>query len=129
VSAVWTISRIDSIQRTSLYVAAALCVGSLFFMSIPITVGVVLGGIIVIVNFRWLRRLVERLMVKKGEGKKTLYGEYVLKLLFFLAIPCGVIYYRKFLFDLDPLAFVVGLSTVFIAIFVEGLRGFLKKDR
>jgi len=123
---VWSLSRIDSIERISLYVAAALCAGSLFFVSLSVTLGVALGGFIVVVNFRWLRRLIERAMAK-GEGvKKTLYGEYLLKFLLFLAVPCGVIYYRKFLFDLNPLAFVVGLSTVFIAICVEGLRGVLK---
>ena len=61
--------------------------------------------------------------------KWCLYGEYALKLLLSLAVPCGVIYYRKLLFDLDPLGFVVGLSTVFIAICVEGLRGVFKETR
>lgn len=125
----WTLSRIDSIEKTNLYVAAALCAGSLFFASLSVTLGVALGGLIAVVNFRWLRRLIERAMAKGGGVKKTLYGEYALKLILFLAIPCGVIYYRKFLFDLNPLAFVVGLSTVFIAICLEGLRGVLKGVR
>ncbi len=129
VNAVWTISRVDSIERTSIYVAAALSAGSLFFVSLPVTLGVAVGGVIVIINFRWLRRLVERAMAKGEGAKKTLYGEYFLKLLLFLAVPCGVIYYREFLFDLDPLAFVVGLSTVFIAIFVEGLKDVFKGVR
>jgi hypothetical protein len=126
---VWTLSRIDSIERTSLYVAGALCAGSLILASLSVTVGVALGALIVVVNFRWLRRLVERAMAKGGRVKKALYGEYALKLLFILAIPCGVIYYRKFLFDLNPLAFVVGLSTVFIAVCVEGLMGVVKGAR
>jgi hypothetical protein len=128
-NAVWTLSRIDSIERTSLYVAAALCAGSLFFVSFSVSIGVAFGGLIVIVNFHWLRRLVERLMGNRREGKKALYGEYILKLLFFLVIPCAVIYFRKFLFDLNPVAFVIGLSTVFIAICVEGLAGVLKRER
>jgi hypothetical protein len=128
-NAVWTLSRIDSIERISFYVAVALCAGSLFFVSVSITIGVALGGLIVIVNFHWLRRLVERLMAKREKIKKALVGEYILKLLFFLAIPCAVIYFRKLLFDLNPVAFVIGLSTVFIAICVEGLAGVLKRER
>ncbi|NIQ40417.1 MAG: hypothetical protein GTN81_17805 [Proteobacteria bacterium] len=128
-NAVWTLTRIDSIERTSLYVVIALCAGSLLFLSLSITIGVALGGLIVIVNFHWLRRLVERLMAGKKDGKKALVGEYILKLLFFLAIPCAVIYFRKILFDLNPVAFVIGLSTVFIAICVEGLTGLLKRER
>ena len=124
-----TLSRIDSIERTNLYVAGVLCAGSLVFASLPVTLGVGLGALIVVVNFRWLRRLVERAMAKRERAKKTLYGEYALKLLLSLAVPCGVIYYRKLLFDLDPLGFVVGLSTVFIAICVEGLRGVFKETR
>ncbi len=126
-SVVWTISRVDSIERTSFYVAVALCVGSLLFVSLPVTIGVGAGGFIVIVNFHWLKRLVERAMAEGGGVKKAIYGEYFLKLLLFLAVPCGVIYFRELLFDLNPFAFVVGLSTVFIAICVEGLRGVLKK--
>lgn len=125
-NAVWTLSRIDSIERTNLYVAGGLCAGSLFFVSLSVTLGVALGALLVVINFRWLRRLVERAMTKGKGVKKTFYGEYALKSLLFLAIPCGVIYYRRFLFDLNPLAFVVGLSTVFVAICVEGLRGVLK---
>ena len=125
----WTLSRIDSIERTNLYVAGVLCAGSLFFTSLSVTIGVALGAAIVVVNFRWLRRLVERAMDKGRKARKTLYGEYALKFLLFLAIPCGAIYYRKMLFDLDPLAFIVGLSTVFVAICVEGFRGVLKEAR
>jgi hypothetical protein len=126
---VWSLSRIDSIERTNLYVAGALCAGSLLFVSLSVTLGVALGSLIVVINFRWLRRLVERAMSKGQRAKKTLYGEYALKLLFFLAIPCGVIYYRRFLLDVDPLAFIVGLSTVFVAICVEGFRGYFKEAR
>lgn len=126
---VWTLSRIDSIERTNLYVAGALCAGSLFFASLSVTLGVAVGALIVVINFRWLRRLVQRAMAKGGRVKKVLYGEYALKLLFILAIPCGIIYYREFLFDLHPLAFIVGLSTVFIAICVEGFMGLLKGVR
>lgn len=126
---VWTLSRIDSIERTNLYVAGALCAGSLFFVSLSVTLGVALGALIVVINFRWLRRLIERAMSKGQKTKKTLYGEYALKLVLFLAIPCGVVYYRKDLFDLDPLAFIVGLSTVFVAICVEGFRGYFKEAR
>ncbi len=124
-----SLSRIGSIERTSLYVAAVLCGGSLYFVSLSVTLGVALGGLLVIINFRWLRRLVERIVASKEGAKKALYGEYFLKLLFFIAIPCAVIYYRQFLFNLNPLAFVVGLSTVFFAICIEGLRGVLKGVR
>jgi hypothetical protein len=124
-----TLSRVDSIERTNLYVAGALCAGSLFFASLSVTLGVGAGAAIVVVNFRWLRRLIERAMTKGTRAKKTLYGEYALKLLLFLVIPCGVIFYRRFLFDLDPLAFVVGLSTVFISVSIEGFRGFFRESR
>jgi hypothetical protein len=125
-NAVWTVSRIESIERTNLYVGGALCAGSLFFVSFPITLGVAIGALMVIVNFRWLRRLIERAMAKGGKRKKAVYLEYALKMLLFLAIPCLVVYYREFLFDLDPVALVVGISTVFIAIVIEGFKGWFK---
>ena len=56
----------------------ALCAGSLLFVSLSVTLGVALGALIVVMNFRWLRRLVERAMSKGQKAKKTLYGEYVL---------------------------------------------------
>jgi hypothetical protein len=121
-----TLSRIDSIEKMSIYIGAALAAGSLLFRSLPMTLGVVLGGLVVILNFRWLRRLIERALTKKGGLKKALYAEYALKLILFLGVVGVVVYYRKSLWDVDPLGFLVGLSTVFIAICVEGLRGALK---
>ncbi|MBW2057462.1 MAG: ATP synthase subunit I, partial [Deltaproteobacteria bacterium] len=95
----WTLSRIDSIERINLYVAGVLCAGSLLFRSLSVTIGVALGAFIVAANFWWLRRLVERAMAK-GEGrKKSLYGQYVLKLLLFLVLPCAIVYYREYLFN------------------------------
>jgi hypothetical protein len=126
---VWTLSKIDSIERTNLYVAGALCGGSIYFLSLSVTLGVALGAFIVVANFRWLRRLVERAMAKGGGVKKRVFGEYALKMVLFFAIPCAVVYYRDFLFDLNPVAFVVGLSTVFIGIFVEGIRGVFRESR
>jgi hypothetical protein len=126
---VWTLSKIDSIERTNLYVAGALCAGSVYFLSLSVTLGVGLGAFIVVANFRWLRRLVERAMAKGGGLKKRVFGEYALKMVLFLVVPCAVVYYREYIFDINPVAFVVGLSTVFIAIFVEGIRGVFKEAR
>lgn len=129
-TAALTLSRIDAIERTSLYVAGVLCAGSLVFSSLAVTLGVALGALIVVINFRWLRRLVERAIAGGAQKrKKRLYAQYALKFFLFLAVPGAVVYYRRFLLDLDPLGFVVGLSTVFFAICVEGIKGVLDQVR
>ncbi|UCC66384.1 MAG: ATP synthase subunit I [Deltaproteobacteria bacterium] len=113
--------RLASLERTQWVILSFLALGSLAFWDWRITLGVIIGGVIIIVNFKALRRIVERGFSEGGVSKSFLL-KYALKFLFLLAAVAGVAFLLQGVINL--VAFLVGLLTIFLAILAEGMRGY-----
>ncbi len=108
--------KLISIEKRSVQVLVLFLLASLYFQSWPIFLGVLLGGGIALLNFRWLWRIVERVLdeEKRPYGFQAFLKFLTLILVLFLAIRFG---------NVDPVAFLVGLSTLILGIFFEVFRG------
>jgi hypothetical protein len=110
-----------SLERTQWLVLALLTLGSLPFWAWRITLGVVIGGVICNLNFKALRMIFEG-GFSQGRIAKSIFVKYAIKFLAVLAVVAGVVFLLRGVVNL--IAFLVGLLTVFLAIVVEGVRGY-----
>ncbi|MGD8984689.1 MAG: ATP synthase subunit I [Desulfobacteraceae bacterium] len=98
---------------------------SYFLLSSSFTLGIILGGFIIIANFKVLQHTIRRGFSAQGvmnASKFFIIVKYYLRLLALGAVICYVIK-RGWV---DPVGLAVGLSTVFISIVSFGIRTALK---
>ena len=95
------------------------------FRKLPIVMGVFLGGLIVIINFYWLTRLVQQAFMGKNKPSKLFFVKFGLKFFLLLAIVAFVIYFTP----VNPIGFLVGLSVSVAGVVVDGLIGVMEKTR
>ncbi|MBW2038719.1 MAG: ATP synthase subunit I [Deltaproteobacteria bacterium] len=113
--------RLASLERTQWVILSLLTLGSLAFWDWRITLGVIMGGVIVILNFKALRRIVEG-GFSEGGISKSFFLKYAIKFLLLLAAVAGGAFLLRGVINL--VAFLVGLLTIFLAILAEGIRGY-----
>lgn len=113
--------RLAAIERIQWIILAILSMGSIPFWDTRITLGVLIGGVICILNFKALRMIIERGFTQ-GKGAKSIFAQYAIKVLALLAVVAGVVILLRGAINL--IAFLVGLLTVFVAIVVAGIRGY-----
>lgn len=114
------LSPLQSIERTQWIILAILSLGSLIFWDEGITAGVILGGLLVIVNFKVLRRIIEKGFSTEGPHASAVI-KYGVKFFGLLAAVAVVAFFLRDIINL--LGFLVGCLTIFLAITVEGMRG------
>jgi hypothetical protein len=118
--------RLASIERAQWVILGLFTVGSLLFWDWRITLGVVFGGGIVILNFKALR-----MIFASGFSQEritaSVFVKYAVKSLAVLAAVGAVVILLRSAVNL--MAFLVGLLTVFLAIVVEGVRGHQYKGK
>lgn len=117
--------KLAAIERAQWVILALLTMGSLAFWDWRITLGVVIGGGICILNFKALRMIIERGFTQ-GKGAKSIFAQYAIKFFALFAVVAGVVFLLRGMINL--IAFLVGLLTVFLAIMVEGIRGYRYTD-
>jgi hypothetical protein len=117
--------KLVAVERTEWLILAILTLGSLIFWDWHITLGVIIGGVIVILNFRVLRMIFER-GFSKGRVSGAIFITYAVKFLAVLAAVAGVVFLLHGVVNL--VAFFVGLLTIFLAISVVGIRGYQSMD-
>ena len=117
--------RLTAVERTEWLILAILVLGSLVFWNWHVTVGVIIGGVIVILNFRALRMIFES-GFSEGKISGSILVKYVIKFLAVLAAVAGVVFLLHGVVNL--VAFFVGLLTIFLAISVVGIRGYWSMD-
>ena len=117
--------RLTAVERTEWLILAVLTLGSLVFWNWHVTLGVVIGGVIVILNFRALRIIFES-GFSEGKISGSVIVKYVIKFLAVLAAVAGVVFLLHGVVNL--VAFFVGLLTIFLAISVVGIRGYWSMD-
>ncbi|MDY6853896.1 MAG: ATP synthase subunit I [Thermodesulfobacteriota bacterium] len=114
--------RMTAIERNNAIIFAVLALGSIFFKSLAVTLGVVIGGIIIIVNFWFLRKIAERIIKKSDKGAFFVFS-YIFKFIALIAILFVVIYSGI----VDIIGLIVGLSTVFLGIALDGFVQVFKR--
>lgn len=92
---------------------------SLFWQSSSVTLGVLAGGILVIINYRWLgRSLVRVLNDPQLHAAKGFKRNYFFRLIF---VACAI-YLLLVRGGVHPLALVVGLSVVVVNLMITTLK-------
>ena len=114
--------KLAAVERTEWVILALLILGSLAFWDWRITLGVILGGIICILNFKALRMIFEK-GFSQGKISGSFFVKYAFKVLVLFAAVGGVVFLLGGIINI--IAFLVGLLTIFLAIVVEGVRGYL----
>ncbi|WP_321367065.1 ATP synthase subunit I [uncultured Desulfuromusa sp.] len=92
---------------------------SLFWQSYAVTLGVLAGGVLVIINYRWLgRSLFKVLGDPQPAAEKGFKRNYLFRLLFI----ASSIYLLLVRGEVHPLALVVGLSVVVINLMITTVK-------
>jgi len=117
--------KLAAIERTQWVIIALFTLGSLAFWDWRISLGVILGGLICILNFKVLRIIIEGAF-SRGKISGSFFVKYAVKMLALFAAVGGVVFLLRGVINM--MAFLVGLLTVFLAIFVEGIRGYRSMD-
>jgi len=114
---------IQRIEKLSALLVGIATVASLALRDYRITLGVALGGALATLNFWALRRILQGIVQGKNPRRQAFLG---LLLTFKLGIVAAVIYLAVRLLPIHPVAFLVGISFVVLAIFIEGFRTVLR---
>ena len=94
-------------------------------MSPSLTIGVILGGFIIIANFRIFQNTIRRAF--SSEGVMTVSKMVVILKYYFRLLGLGVILYVLITKGwVDPIGLVIGLSTVVISIVSFGINRTLR---
>ena len=114
--------KLVSIEKRSLQILAVLLLTSLWFQSWAVSLGLILGGGIALLNFRWLWRILSQyLLMHKKYSLFQLIGKFfILLLVLFLVI--------RFV-RVNPVALVVGISTLVLGMVFEVVRQSLRTNR
>ncbi|HYB19778.1 MAG TPA: ATP synthase subunit I [Thermodesulfobacteriota bacterium] len=114
--------KLISIEKRSAQILALLLLASLWFQSWPISLGLILGGGVVLLNFHWLWRIMQKYFFEK----KRYYGlQALIRFLALFVVLFLIVRYGK----VNPVAFLVGLSTLVMGIFFEIIRESLRSHR
>ena len=119
---------ISSMQTGTFITALLLMAGSLLFKSLPVTLGVLAGGVLASVNFMVLQKVVVRLTSETSQHKGLPAAVALLKFVV-LALAIYACLSSKYI---DPIGFVVGLSSVVITLIVmslgKGVAGIFSRE-
>jgi len=98
---------------------------SLLFWTFPVTLGILLGGLISIVNFFWLKRDLRAVFSNlTGRAKSAIMFRYYIR--FF--VSAVIIFFIISRTIVDVMGLLVGLSIVVINIVLTLLMGLSKKN-
>lgn len=114
--------KLVTIEKRSAQFLILLLLPSLWFQNGSILLGLILGGGVAILNFRWLWRIVEKVLFEQ----KKFYGIQALVKFILLAV---VVFLILRYVSVNPIAFIVGLSTLVAGILFEVLRESLPQER
>ena len=114
--------KLISIEKRSAQILAFFLLASLWFQSWSISLGLVLGGGVALLNFWWLWQIMEKLLFEK---KRHYVFQVLIKFLILALVLFLVIRYGR----VNPVAFLVGISTLVMGIFLEMFWESLKNNR
>ena len=108
---------VNAMQTGTFITGVLLVLGSLFFKSLPVTLGVLAGGLLACINFVALQKVVVKITADTVQSKAIPAAVALLKFIL-LAVAIYVALSSKYI---DPIGFVVGLSSVVITLVVMPL--------
>ena len=112
------------IERRALILAAVLAALSFLLFGPVGGISAAWGATIVLVSFRLWRFLVSR-MVERGQGRPV----FVIFAGFAKLFVIGwLLWYTVTKTTIDPLAFLLGLSSIVASVFLEGFRSIVVKE-
>ena len=110
---------LKEVGRLNWYVLLFMALASLYWQSVPVTLGVIAGGLLVILNFAWMGRSLLKVIsspqVYSPRGFKRNY-------FFRLLVVGGAIFLLLIRGEVHPLALVVGLSVVVVSLLLTTLK-------
>jgi len=104
--------KLSSIEKRSAQILVLFLLASLWFHSESVLLGLILGGAVSILNFRWLWRIVEKVLFER----KKFYG--LQALIRFIVLGCAVSFILLYV-QVHPIAFLLGISTLVLGIVFE----------
>jgi len=107
------------LERNNLIVVLVGTLISVYWQDRAITLSFLAGGVLAAVNFRLLRLIVHNLIQPQGVSKGKIIAQVVIKFLGGL----GALAVIMLVFHPEPLAFLLGLSTIVVVISAEGIFG------
>ena len=108
---------VNAMQTGTFITGVLLVLGSLFFKSLPVTLGVLAGGLLACINFVALQKVVVKITADTAQSKAIPAAVALLKFIL-LAVAIYVALSSKYI---DPIGFVVGLSSVVITLVIMPL--------
>jgi len=108
---------ISAMQTGTFITGVVLVLGSLVFKSLPITLGVLAGGLLAGINFVALQKVVVKITAETSQ-RKAIPAAVALVKFILLAVAIYAALSSKYI---DPIGFVVGLSSVVITLVVMPL--------
>jgi len=94
-----------------------LFLGSIYYQSLDISLGVIFGGFLSLINLAILTRIAKNIFQQDIPSKSAIFVQYVIKIVLLFGILYIVIRYNF----VNIIAFVVGFSAFFIALIVENI--------
>ena len=110
------------ILRTMVLASTLAVLFSVFFSSWRITIGLIIGGLLAVLNHRWLQSSTTAAfgVLLKGEKPRITLGKYIFRYLI-----VGTIAFAAYELGIASLiAILAGLCTFVVALFVEAIREF-----
>jgi hypothetical protein len=114
--------KLVAIEKRSAQFLILLLLASLWFQSWSISLGLILGGGVAILNFRWLWRIMEKVLFEQNK----FYA--VQALIKFMLLVFAVFLILRYI-AVNPIAFIVGVSTLVVGILFEVFRQSLSPER
>lgn len=108
---------LKDLQKTSIYILILGCLLLIFFRNGRLLVSFALGSALMIINLRVLKWIVETAL-KREEKRKWFFLFLPLQFLLLLGFISIVILYG----NIEPVFFLIGISTFFIAILINSLQ-------
>jgi len=110
---------LSDIGRLNWFVLVLMVLASLFWQSTSVTLGVVAGGLLVILNFGWMgRSLLKVISSPEAYSPRGFKRNYFFRLL----VVGSAIFLLLVRGEVHPLALVVGLSVVVISLLLITLK-------
>lgn len=106
-------------------VLGVFLMASLFLMPVRFSLGVLLGGLISIVNFHWLERDLRSVFHRLSEGSKS---SITLKYFIRFTVTAAVLYFIISADFIDVVGLLIGLSLVMINIVFTVVMAYAKKN-
>lgn len=99
------------ISRRNWLILTVLVILSLFWRSLPVTLGVAGGGLLAVASYFWLYRSLRRMMAEPSRwSARRFQVQYVVR----LAVLAAVLFVLVALVKVHPIALAAGLSVVVI---------------